>query len=76
MSIKIIEPRKRIHAGYVEPAKAKCTCGRIVSLANPLFNECGCGRWYNMCGQEKIDPNSELNRELDAESGEYYGRDY
>jgi len=37
---------------YVEPAIAECTCGEHVSLADPLTNYCGCGRAYNMSGQE------------------------
>lgn len=53
---------------YVEPAIAICKCGCRIELPDPLFNECeNCGRWWNASGQEKIDPNSELARELDAE---------
>lgn len=55
-------------SSYVEPAVGRCTCGCEVTLSDPLNNECErCHRWYNMMGQEKIDPNGELARELDAE---------
>lgn len=53
---------------YVLPATGRCTCGCEVALSDPLNNECErCGRWYNMMGQEKINPHGDLARELDAE---------
>ena len=55
-------------SSYVEPAVGRCHCGHDVYLHNPLNNECeNCHRWYNMMGQEKIDPNGPLARALDAE---------
>jgi hypothetical protein len=70
------EIRRRGHS-YVQCAIGRCTCGAEVQLEDPLFNECDrCHRFWNICGQEKIDPNGALNRELDAESGEFYGIDY
>ena len=63
--------------GYMQCAIGRCTCGAEVQLEDPLFNECDrCHRYWNMSGQEKINPNGALNRELDIESGEFYGIDY
>lgn len=39
---------------YVTPAVGRCVCSRTVSLSDPLDNECKCGRWFNMGGQEVI----------------------
>jgi len=57
-------------------AVGRCTCGRKVTLSDPLYNECDCGLWWNMCGQQKIDPTSALGRALDDEEGERYGVTY
>lgn len=47
--------RRRV---YVEPAHGTCTCGREVTLENEYRGacECGCGRWYNLFGQELLPP--------------------
>lgn len=45
---------ERFSNSYVEAAVGKCSCGRKVSLDDPLENLCGCGRAYNMAGQEVI----------------------
>lgn len=37
---------------YVNPAVGLCYCGKKVELADPLDNDCSCGRCYNMSGQE------------------------
>ena len=37
---------------YTEPAAGKCSCGREVTLPNPLDNTCSCGLCYNGSGQE------------------------
>lgn len=36
---------------YREPAVLKCDCGRKLSLADAMTNECECGRFYNGSGQ-------------------------
>jgi hypothetical protein len=65
------------NASYTNCAVGRCTCGAEVQLEDPLFNQCDrCHRYWNICGQEKIDPNGALNRELDIEAGEFYGIDY
>lgn len=35
---------------YWEPAQGRCSCGRIVELAD-FTNTCDCGLEYNSCGQ-------------------------
>jgi hypothetical protein len=62
---------RRSHS-YIEPAVARCNCGAEVCLADPLDNECErCGRWFNCCGQEVVNPNSELGRALRDEDDRY-----
>lgn len=41
---------------YTEAATARCYCGAVVSLDDPLDNDCVCGKCYNMSGQE-VTPN-------------------
>ena len=44
---------------YTEPAKGKCKCGSIVLVENQYLGAfaCGnCGQWYNLSGQELLDP--------------------
>ena len=43
---------------YVEPAVGKCSCGALVTLDSDYQGavSCGCGRWYNLFGQELRDP--------------------
>ena len=36
---------------YWEPATMRCSCGRVLSLSDPLDNECECGKLYNSSGQ-------------------------
>lgn len=43
---------------YSEPAIGKCVCGAEVVLENRYLGatDCECGRWYNLFGQELVDP--------------------
>lgn len=43
---------------YSDPAIGKCTCGREVVLDSNYYGavSCECGRWYNLFGQELLDP--------------------
>lgn len=43
---------------YVNPAVGKCSCGREVVLDCDHAGavRCECGRWYNLFGQELLDP--------------------
>ena len=44
---------------YVEPAHGICRCGEDVTLYDEYQGACACpkcGQWYNMYGQELIDP--------------------
>ena len=43
---------------YIEPGRGTCICGREVVLWDEYMGacECECGRWYNVYGQELIDP--------------------
>lgn len=43
---------------YMNPAVGKCSCGREVILEADYLGatQCGCGRWYNLFGQELRDP--------------------
>ena len=44
---------------YIEDARAKCHCGEEIELWDQYQGACNCpkcGRWYNMFGQELIDP--------------------
>lgn len=43
---------------YTEPAVGKCTCGSEVTLTGSYLgaDQCICGRWYNLFGQELKDP--------------------
>ena len=53
---------------YTEPASGTCICGTRVSLPGSYMgaDECpGCGRWYNVYGQELLPPDQ-------WESEEYY----
>ncbi len=52
MSIPIVKPRHKDY--WKSPAEARCSCGSIVVLSDPLDNTCRCGRVYNTCGQEVI----------------------
>lgn len=37
---------------YTEPATARCTCGGVVTLEDPMNNDCPkCHQTYNMSGQ-------------------------
>lgn len=49
------EPREYT---YINPAVGKCICGREVVLDTGYEGavRCECGRWYNLFGQELIDP--------------------
>ena len=50
----------RVHARrYVEPASGLCSCGERVTLHGSYMgaDQCpGCGRWYNVYGQELLPP--------------------
>lgn len=43
---------------YVEPALGLCSCGREVVLEGDYAGavKCECGKWYNLFGQELLDP--------------------
>ena len=44
---------------YTEPAIGKCECGEEFELINQYMGACecpGCGKWYNLFGQELINP--------------------
>ena len=43
---------------YTEPAVGKCICGREVVLSSEYYGavSCECGKWYNLFGQELLDP--------------------
>ena len=52
---KVIRKRWR----YKEPGKGKCKCGNTVVLVNEYMGACQCdrcGQWYNLSGQELLDP--------------------
>lgn len=40
---------------YTNPTVIECHCGKHVSL-DTNDNMCECGQWYNMSGQELVDP--------------------
>lgn len=65
----VVNRRQR---SWIEYALARCTCGAELELADPLDNECeACGRWFNGCGQQVLDPDSELGREMRREDDRY-----
>lgn len=44
---------------YTEPAVGLCSCGNEVELVNQYMGACQCGKcgqWYNLFGQELVDP--------------------
>lgn len=44
---------------YMENAKALCICGKEIELYDEYMGACECpycGRWYNLFGQELINP--------------------
>ncbi len=44
---------------YTKPAVGRCECGAEVELRNQYMGACecsGCGRWYNLFGQELLPP--------------------
>ena len=43
---------------YINPAVVKCSCGAEVILDGGYAGavQCECGRWYNLSGQELLDP--------------------
>lgn len=43
---------------YIEPAKAKCSCGSEILLTDEYLGacKCECGQWYNLFGQSLLDP--------------------
>jgi hypothetical protein len=43
---------------YTEPAVGRCICGQEVILESSFAGavQCECGRWYNVFGQELVDP--------------------
>lgn len=44
---------------YIEPAHGTCRCGENITLVNEYLGACSCpkcGQWYNLYGQELIDP--------------------
>jgi len=51
VSIPIVSQRQKLPSGGTQPAVGRCPCGASVSLRG-FTNTCGCGRDYNMSGQE------------------------
>lgn len=51
---KVVKNKRR----WREPAHGKCVCGREVYLWDQYYGACSCecGRWYNLFGQELLDP--------------------
>lgn len=52
---------------WTEPAHAICECGTEIILEDEFLGTCQCpvcGRWYNMFGQEVLDP-EEYEEDLD-----------
>ena len=43
---------------YMNPAVGKCSCGAEVVLDSDYAGavRCDCGKWYNLFGQELLDP--------------------
>lgn len=44
---------------YFDPAIAECACGKQIALENEYLGACQCpkcGQWYNLFGQELVDP--------------------
>lgn len=44
---------------YTVPAHGTCDCGEIVYLTDQYLGACecpGCGRWYNLFGEELLPP--------------------
>lgn len=43
---------------YTEPAVGRCRCGAEVILESQYLGavQCGCGKWYNIFGQELKEP--------------------
>lgn len=44
---------------FIEPGYGTCHCGALVTLINEYMGACQCpkcGQWYNLFGQELIDP--------------------
>ena len=37
---------------YWQPATMRCGCDKVISLPDPLSNDCDCGRCYNSSGQQ------------------------
>ena len=60
----------RIEHTYTENAHGTCICGRDVELYDQYRGacQCECGRWYNLFGQELIDP-----RYWEDDDEDYYG---
>ena len=53
---------------YMNPAHGKCSCGTEVYLENQYRGACECptcGRWYNLFGQQLIDPEGWEDDEYD-----------
>ena len=49
---------KRIYH-YTEPAHGICKCGQDIALQDEYMGACQCekcGQWYNLFGQEVLDP--------------------
>lgn len=55
---------------YTEPAIAKCICEEEFELINEYEGACecpNCGRWYNMFGQELLNPKYWEEEEIEEE---------
>lgn len=56
---------------YMEPPHGRCKCGAEVFLIGNYYgaSECECGRWYNLYGQELMNPD---NWDIDPSEEEYW----
>ena len=56
---RLLEPEFTIDKHtFTEPAVGQCICGKEVVLESSYMGatQCECGRWYNVFGQELVDP--------------------
>lgn len=69
---EVYDEIERYEDRVVEHAHGTCTCGNEVYLYDEYYGACRCekcGRWYNMFGQELLDPKY---WEKDPADEEYY----
>lgn len=82
--LKVKDDRERYEEPYVskhswswmEPAHALCKCGQEILLQDDYLGCCqcpNCGQWYNMFGQEVLDPSK---WEEDLDDDEWFDEDW